>query len=75
VAGALPEAELLDLTAACGFPDGRIVERFDCFQNTSAETKVSRDLRVQGMNFFASRLSKSRDLDLAGDADGILQQA
>jgi hypothetical protein len=35
--------------------DGRITERFDCFRGTSAETKVSGDLRVQAVNFYARR--------------------
>jgi len=30
-------------------------ERFDCFQDTSAIAKLSKDLRVQGVNFFARR--------------------
>ncbi|MEE9157766.1 MAG: methyltransferase domain-containing protein [Gammaproteobacteria bacterium] len=55
IGGALPEPELLELTAAAGFLDGRIVERFDCFRNTSAEDKVSKDLHVAGVNFFAGK--------------------
>jgi len=55
IGGALPEPELLELTAAAGFLNGRIVERFDCFRNTSAEDKVSKDLHVAGINFFARK--------------------
>ncbi len=55
VGGALPEPELGELTAAVGFVDGRITERFDCFRNTSAEAKVSKDLYVQGINFLARK--------------------
>lgn len=53
MAGALPEAELVEITAAIGLLEGRIVERFDCFRNTSAQAKLSRDLQVHGVNFFA----------------------
>jgi hypothetical protein len=41
------------LTAALGFRDGRIVERFDCYKGTSALAKLSKDLVPQGVNFFA----------------------
>lgn len=30
-------------------------ERFDCIQDTSGIAKLSNDLRVQGVNFFARR--------------------
>jgi arsenite methyltransferase len=55
IAGALPEAELLEVTANTGLWDGRITERFDCFRNTSAEDKVSHDLQVRAVNFFAMK--------------------
>jgi ubiquinone/menaquinone biosynthesis C-methylase UbiE len=55
VAGALPEPELAATALAIGFKDPRIVERFDCFRDTSAEAKVARDLRVHAVNFFASK--------------------
>ncbi|BAU50185.1 methyltransferase type 11 [Sulfurifustis variabilis] len=55
IGGALPEPELYGIVAAAGLVGGRIVERFDCFRNTSAEVKVSRDLRVQGVNFHAHK--------------------
>ena len=55
VAGALPESELLELTAELGFVSGRITARFDCFRDTSAQTKVSRDLRVGAVNFYAEK--------------------
>lgn len=55
VGGALPEWELIELAAAHGFCGGQIVERFDCFRGTSAEARVSRDLHVQGANFFAMK--------------------
>jgi hypothetical protein len=30
-------------------------ERFDCYQGTSAKDKLSKDLHVQGVNFFARK--------------------
>ncbi len=36
-----------------GFGEGKIVERFDCYEGTSAKAKLSKDLYVQGVNFFA----------------------
>jgi hypothetical protein len=33
--------------------DGKIVERFDCYERTSAKAKLSKELFVQGVNFFA----------------------
>jgi hypothetical protein len=35
--------------------DGKIVERFDCYEGTSAKAKLSKDLYVQGINFFARK--------------------
>jgi len=55
IAGALPEPELFELTTALGLVEGRVTERFDCFRNTSAENKVSGDLHVQAVNFFARK--------------------
>ena len=55
IGGALPETELLEVTASIGFKGGKIVDRFDCFKNTSAEKHVSEDLYVQGVNFFAKK--------------------
>lgn len=55
IAGALVETELPDLAASVGLREGRVVERFDCFRNTSAQTKVARDLFVHGMNFYARK--------------------
>jgi arsenite methyltransferase len=37
--------------------DGKIVERFDCYEGTSAKAKLSKDLFVQGVNFFARKPS------------------
>jgi len=55
IGGALPEPELTKLALATGFVDPRIVERFDCFRGTTAEAKVSRDLRVHAVNFQANK--------------------
>jgi hypothetical protein len=38
-----------------GFVDGKLVERFDCYEGTSTKVKLSKDLGVQGVNFFASK--------------------
>lgn len=53
IAGALPEPELFELAAEAGLQDGRIVERYAAFSGTTAEDKVSKDLRVQGVAFVA----------------------
>ncbi len=55
IAGALPESELVTLGNEVGFVDARLGARFDCFEGTSAEHVVSRDLHVHGRNFFARK--------------------
>jgi len=55
IGGALVEGELPELAAASGLVDTRTTARFDCFANTTAEVKVSSDLYVQGVNFFARK--------------------
>jgi hypothetical protein len=55
IGGALVENELAKLAEAVGLVDGRIVERFDCFRHTSAMDKVSKDLFVHGVNFYARK--------------------
>lgn len=57
VADALPEAELLELTASMGRRFGRITECFDHFHRISAEVKVARDLHVQAVNFFTGKVA------------------
>jgi len=57
IGGALVEGELPELAAASGLVDTRTTARFDCFANTTAEIKVSSDLYVQGVNFFARKPS------------------
>jgi len=55
IGGALPEPELMELALEVGFREPRIVERFDCFRDTTAEAKVSRDLCVHSVNFYCSK--------------------
>jgi arsenite methyltransferase len=55
IGGALVEGELYELAAAAGLRDGRVVKRFNCFQGTSAEIKVAKDLFVHGVNFHARK--------------------
>ena len=55
IGGSLPEPELFEISSAVGLSDGKILERFDCFRNTSAEAEVSKDLYVQAVNFFARK--------------------
>lgn len=55
IAGALPETELPVLARDSGFIDVEIRAHFECFAGTDAEQKVSRDLRVRSVNFFARK--------------------
>jgi arsenite methyltransferase len=55
IAGALYEPELSSLAESVGLVGGHVVERFDCFRDTSAAEKVSKDLRVQGVSFVARK--------------------
>lgn len=55
VAGALVESELVTLANENGFTDGRVVRRFNCFYDTTAESKVAKDLFIQSVNFFARK--------------------
>lgn len=55
IAGALPETELPVLARDSGFIDVEIQKHFECFAGTDAEHKVSRDLHVRGVNFFARK--------------------
>jgi hypothetical protein len=47
--------ELYRLCAQIGFADGKIVERFDCYEGTLTKAKLSKDLYVQGASFFARK--------------------
>ena len=55
VAGALVESELATLAAECGFTRGRVLQRFNCFYDTTAEAKVAKDLFIQLVNFHACK--------------------
>jgi SAM-dependent methyltransferase len=55
IGGALREQELRELCTGAALSGGRVVERFDCFAGTSAASKVSVDLRVHSVNFYAER--------------------
>ena len=58
VGGALVESELNILAMETGFINGAVVKRFNCFYNTSAESKVSKDLFVHAVTFVASKPPK-----------------
>lgn len=55
IGGALREDELDELARSAGLVDARIVRRFDCFRGTSGSDKVSKDLFVMGVSFFARK--------------------
>ena len=55
IAGALRETELVTLAREQGFEEARALAHFQCFAGTSAEDKVSADLRVQAVNFLARK--------------------
>jgi len=55
VGGALTEPEFYDLTRLAGLVGGRVVQRFNCFMGTTAEKKVSKQLFVHGINFYARK--------------------
>ena len=55
IGGALVESELTELASISGMKDGRIVQRFNCFMNTSAEQHVAKNLFVHGVNFYARK--------------------
>jgi arsenite methyltransferase len=55
IAGALLESELPGIAAASGLIGGRVVRRFNCFYDTTAEAKVAKDLFIQSVNFHARK--------------------
>lgn len=57
IGGSLPEPELFELTEEAGLVGGAITARHRSFANTSAESKVSPDLRVGGISFIARKAS------------------
>jgi ubiquinone/menaquinone biosynthesis C-methylase UbiE len=63
IAGALTEAELDELARSAGFAETTITERFDCHGGTAAATRLPKDFRVHGVNFFARKpISNNRVL-------------
>jgi arsenite methyltransferase len=57
IAGALVESELPEIAAESGLVDGRVVRRFNCFYDTTAEAKVAKDLFIQSVNFCARKVA------------------
>jgi ubiquinone/menaquinone biosynthesis C-methylase UbiE len=53
VGGAMVESEVGGIAADVGLQGGRVVQRFNCFYNTTAEAKVAKDLFVHAVNFCA----------------------
>ncbi len=58
--------ELYQLSDQIGFVEGKIVERFDCYDGTSATVKLSKDLYVQGVNFFARKPQSFHNAQITG---------
>lgn len=58
VAGALVEDELVMLANECGLAEGRVMQRFNCFYDTTAEAKVAKDLFIQSVNFYACKVAE-----------------
>jgi ubiquinone/menaquinone biosynthesis C-methylase UbiE len=55
VGGALVENEFTEIAREAGLRSGRVVQRYNCFFNTSAEEKVAKDLFVHAVNFHARK--------------------
>jgi SAM-dependent methyltransferase len=55
IAGALPEPELLALAAEAGLGSARIAARYNAYAGTTADQKVSGDLRVGGVTLYAEK--------------------
>ncbi len=55
IGGALTPMQFEALALENGFLEPRLTRRFDCFRNTSAGAKVSKDLEACGMNLVAQR--------------------
>lgn len=53
VCGAMVEHEVNVLAEQPGLRGSRVVQRFNCFYNTTAEAKVAKDLFVHAVNFYA----------------------
>jgi SAM-dependent methyltransferase len=61
IGGALLEVELYEIAAGVGLTDGKIAERFDCYEGTSVKAKLLEGLVVQGVNFLARKLPRARE--------------
>jgi arsenite methyltransferase len=55
IGGALPEPELLALAEEAGLLGGTIHARFHSFSGSSAEARISADLKISAVNFSAHR--------------------
>jgi hypothetical protein len=55
------------LAAGSGLINGRVVRRFNCFYDTTAEAKVAKDLFIQSVNFLARK-----DVTRPGKRQGFL---
>lgn len=55
VGGAVVEHELTELAEDTGLQEARVVRRFNCFYNTTAEAKVAKDLFIHAVNFVARK--------------------
>jgi SAM-dependent methyltransferase len=55
IAGALTESGLEDLARESGLVGGRILTEFRCFEGTTAERTVNRELKLRGANFIAHK--------------------
>jgi arsenite methyltransferase len=55
IGGALPEAELFEVTAQTGFIEAGILQRFDCYEATPGKSTPSTDLFLWSVNFFARK--------------------
>jgi arsenite methyltransferase len=55
VAGALVEDELAIFAIECGLAKGRVMQRFNCFFETTAEAKFAKDMFIQSVNFYARK--------------------
>lgn len=57
IGGAMTEQEMPLLMQQAGLTDIQIVQRFNCFQGTSAEEHVAKDLFVHAVNVYARKAS------------------
>ncbi|MCP5071478.1 MAG: hypothetical protein GY946_33375 [bacterium] len=48
-------AEIVEVVGMVGRVEGKIIERFECYEGTSTMNKLAKDLDVHGVNLFARR--------------------